>query len=69
MQVPQDAGLMGFDDIDILKYVRPALTTISYPVQELAAQAFALLKRLMEGDTQACSPPLIEPRIVERESL
>jgi LacI family transcriptional regulator len=69
MRVPEDVGLIGFDDIDILKYVRPALTTISYPIREMAAQAFALLKRLMEGEKGVVSPPLIESRIVERESL
>jgi LacI family transcriptional regulator len=69
IRVPEDVGLIGFDDIDILKYVRPALTTISYPVREMAAQAFTLLKSLMEGDKDACVPALIEPRIIERESL
>ena len=69
MRVPQDVGLIGFDDIDILKYVKPALTTISYPIQEIARQAFTLLKRLMDGDENACSPPLIESNIVVRESI
>jgi LacI family transcriptional regulator len=69
LRVPEDVGLIGFDDIDILKYVRPALTTISYPIHEMATQAFALIKRLMEGENDARSPALIESRIVERESL
>lgn len=69
IRVPEDVGVIGFDDIDILKYVRPALTTISYPIQEIAAQAFVLLKRLMDGEEDAVSPPLIEPFIVERASL
>jgi LacI family transcriptional regulator, galactose operon repressor len=68
MQVPRDVGLMGFDDIDILKYVRPALTTISYPIHRMAVEAFALLKRLMEG-TDGAAPALIETKIIERESL
>jgi LacI family transcriptional regulator len=69
MHVPQDVGLIGFDDIDILKYVKPALTTISYPIQEIALQAFTFLKRLMEGHEDACPPLLIEANIVVRESI
>ena len=69
MQVPRDVGLIGFDDIDLLKYVRPALTTISYPIRQIATEAFALLKRLMEGQAEPPEAPLIETRIVERESL
>jgi LacI family transcriptional regulator len=69
MRVPEDVGLIGFDDIDILKYVKPALTTISYPVAEIAKQAFTLLKRLMEGEKGIISPPLVESNIVVRESL
>jgi len=69
MQVPRDVGLIGFDDIDLLKYVRPSLTTISYPVRQIAGEAFALLKRLMEGQAEPPEAALIETRIVERESL
>ncbi len=69
MQVPRDVGLIGFDDIDLLKYVRPSLTTISYPIHQIAREAFALLKRLMEGEPEPPEIPLIETRIVERESL
>jgi LacI family transcriptional regulator len=69
MRVPEDVGLIGFDDIDVLKYVKPALTSISYPVAEIVKQAFALLKRLMDGERGPMSPPLVETNIVFRESL
>ena len=69
MRVPEDVGLIGFDDIDVLKYVKPALTSISYPVTEIVKQAFALLKRLMDGERGPMSPPLVETNIVFRESL
>ncbi len=69
LRVPQDVGLVGFDDIDILKYVRPSLTTISYPTVDVAREAFAVLKVLMDGETESCPSRLIEPRLVLRESL
>ena len=69
LRVPDDVGLIGFDDIDILKYVRPALTTISYPVEEIAKQAFTLLKRLMNGESVAGCSVLIDSKIVVRDSI
>lgn len=69
MRVPQDIGLLGFDDIDILRYVRPGLTTISYPIGEIARESFVMLKALMDGETESCPARLIEPKLVLRESL
>lgn len=69
LRVPTDIGLVGFDDIDILKYVRPSLTTISYPTREIAREAFAVLKVLMDGETEACPARLIESKLILRESL
>lgn len=69
MRVPRDVGLLGFDDIDILKYVRPRLTTISYPTEEVARESFGVLKALMEGRTELPPAQLIEPKLVVRESL
>ncbi len=69
LRVPQDVGLVGFDDIDILSYVKPALTTISYPIEELSRQAFALLRRLMNGEQDVPAPALVQPLLVSRDSL
>jgi DNA-binding LacI/PurR family transcriptional regulator len=69
LRVPDDVGLVGFDDIDILKYVRPSLTTIAYPTGEVAREAFAVLKVLMDGETETCPARLVEPKLVLRESL
>jgi LacI family transcriptional regulator len=69
LRVPDEVGLIGFDDIDMLKYVTPSLTTISYPTAKVAEAAFGLLLRLMEGAAEEGDAPLIEPRIIMRESL
>ncbi len=69
LRVPEDFGLMGFDDIDMLKYVTPSLTTISFPIAKVAEAAFGLLKRRMEGDLEAFEVPLIEASVIIRDSL
>jgi LacI family transcriptional regulator len=47
--IPDDAGIMGFDDIDVLKYIRPGLNTVRYPVTEMGTAAFHILKMLILG--------------------
>lgn len=69
LSVPREVGLIGFDDIDVLRYVRPSLTTISYPTADVAREAFSVLKIHMDGQGEACPPRLIEPKLVLRESL
>ena len=69
MRVPGDIGLVGFDDIDILKYIQPSLTTIAYPTDRIAREAFDVLKILMKGEAESCPARLIEAELVMRESL
>ncbi len=41
--IPEDISLMGFDNIDMVSYVKPALTTISVPTGELGRFAVKIL--------------------------
>jgi LacI family transcriptional regulator len=43
ISVPGQVGLMGFDNLDGLKYVSPRLTTVSYPIEAMGALAFEIL--------------------------
>jgi DNA-binding LacI/PurR family transcriptional regulator len=52
LQVPRDFSLLGFDDIDLVKLVRPHLTTIRIPRSEIATQAFfSLIAAKRDGRT------------------
>lgn len=64
--VPGDVRVAGYDDVDMARLLRPALTTIRQPV-ELAAQAMvdALLARL---DGQHPTSVLLPTHLMLRES-
>lgn len=66
--VPQDVGIMGFDNIDVLKYVRPGLSTINYPVDELGKTAFKLLIDIMGGKPSR-TEKILDAKIIWRESI
>ena len=68
IEAPRDIGLMGFDAIDALRYVVPALSTVEYPIQRMAEEAFTLL---IDAPGIGDGAPAIElePKIHWGESL
>lgn len=67
IQVPQDVGVMGFDNIDVLQYVNPRLTTVAYPIKEIGDKAFDCLLDQIEG--RPMQNLILSHRIVEGESI
>jgi DNA-binding LacI/PurR family transcriptional regulator len=51
INMPRDAGLMGFDNLDILDFFRPRLTTVSTSVEIQGREVTNLLFRLIAGET------------------
>ncbi|TCJ15621.1 LacI family transcriptional regulator [Rubrobacter taiwanensis] len=49
MEVPEEVSIVGFDDITMASYVRPALTTVSLPGYEMGASAMRLILKLISG--------------------
>src|SRR3984893_9883955 len=41
--VPHDVAVTGFDDVPVARHLRPPLTTVRQPMQELGATAFKVL--------------------------
>ena len=66
---------MGIDDIGILSFVRPGLTTIGVPKRRLGAKSADLLISLMEqkNSEDIVMPPepkhfILEPELIIRET-
>jgi DNA-binding LacI/PurR family transcriptional regulator len=49
LDLPRDLSVVGFDDMDFAKALRPALTTIALDAELLGARAFELLESRMAG--------------------
>ncbi|MBD2846611.1 LacI family DNA-binding transcriptional regulator [Paenibacillus sp. IB182496] len=47
--VPEQVSVVGFDDIELAQYVRPALSTVLQPKYERGALAAHLIFQLLEG--------------------
>ena len=68
LRVPEDVGLMGYDDISQLDYIVPRLATFRYSVARMGDEALRLLFLSMEGelDEKEC---LLDYELIEGESL
>jgi len=66
-RVPQDVAVVGFDDLPIARYLRPALTTVRAPIEQVGREGVRQLVRLIRGQ-QAEALILLQTEIVIRES-
>ncbi len=67
-KIPEEIGIMGFDNIDFLKYITPPLATVSYPIERIGEEAVRRLARLLQGE----QPPqeiLFDTKIVPGNSI
>lgn len=70
MSVPDDVAVVGFDDLDIAPFVRPALTTVRQPTRKIGEEAVRLLLDRMTDPQRDMHPRhmLLPPELVIRES-
>lgn len=54
LRIPEDISVVGFDDQEILAgYLRPGLTTVALPFEEMGAAGVSMLASLAAGETIA----------------
>lgn len=69
LELPRQLSIVGFDDSPISRYVYPKLTTIHYPITDMADMASRwVLKHVYERE-QVDVRQAFEPRLVVRDSV
>lgn len=66
--VPTDISIIGFDDIDVASQIVPKLTTIAAPVDQIAKNAFDILKELINGEEPEQQHVTLAANLVIRDS-
>jgi len=49
LKVPEDIALVGFDDIDLSRFLHPPLTTVKAPIEQVGREAIRLLVNQITG--------------------
>ncbi|NLG36409.1 MAG: LacI family transcriptional regulator [Clostridiales bacterium] len=68
VRIPSEVGVMGFEAVDMLRHVRPALSSVAFPADRLGARAVDLALQRIHG-REDWTDAILEHRIVEGETL
>jgi LacI family transcriptional regulator len=68
LRVPTDISLVGFDDIPLVSYTNPALTTVRMSAADVGSTAFEALFKLIGGERLEGDVYQVPTRLVVRES-
>jgi DNA-binding LacI/PurR family transcriptional regulator len=68
LRVGQDIAVSGFDDTSISRWVRPSLTTLRQPIEQVGITAIELLIQLLNGGIPEKRQFLLDPELIVRES-
>jgi LacI family transcriptional regulator len=66
LRVPEDVSLVGYNDLPMVGYLSPPLTTVRYPSLEIGQTAGLMVQQLLSGERP--SDHNLEPRLVVRGS-
>lgn len=67
LRVPEDVSLVGFDDVPLASFLRPALTTVAIPSYEIGRAAMSMLADDSE-QVGTDRPRLLPTRLIVRSS-
>jgi LacI family transcriptional regulator len=68
LRVPEDISIIGYDDIEMIKYITPKLTTIRQDTDEIGEAAADLLIEQMTAKERRTERRVIPVRLIERAS-
>ena len=68
IQIGQELAVIGFDDVPLVQYLRPALTTLRQPIPEIAQALMTMLQAIISEETPPAHHILLPPRLIKRAS-
>ena len=70
LAIPRDVAVVGFDDQEVIAgYLRPGLTTVALPFEEMGARAVEMLGNHEAEQPTGTGPVTIDCPLVERSSV
>lgn len=68
IEVPQQVEVIGFDNVDISRYIKPQLSTVGQPAYEMGVNGAKQLIKLIEGKNISKKNIILKPELVLRET-
>ena len=67
IRIPEDISLLGFDDVPWMEVLRPSISVVAQPIEDIARRAWELMRSAFEGRPEKQHVQL-GATIIERES-
>lgn len=69
ISVPEQVSVIGFDDIEVAKYIKPSLSTVKIPLTQIAAIIVSNLINSIESSSPICGNYRIPLELIVRDSI
>lgn len=69
LKIPEDISIVGFDDINELKYIEPGLTTNKTPIKKIAEESFRILLDNIKIPNFIPEEIVLKTELILRESV
>ncbi|TQV65966.1 LacI family DNA-binding transcriptional regulator [Exilibacterium tricleocarpae] len=69
LSIPEDLSVVGFDNLVYARYLYPKLSTINYPVREMAQMAARWVLKHVYKNQRLVATNIFEPELVARDSV
>lgn len=69
LRVPQDIGIVGFNDDPMISYQRPALTTVKIPINKMGREAAKMLINILDNKDYQGEEIILETELIIRDTL
>lgn len=67
--IPDDISVIGFDNMDLCRIVRPSLSIVSQPIDDIAMSAVQLLLRRLKGEDPPAETIVMKTRLIDGGSV
>ncbi len=68
IKIPDQVEIIGFDNVDISRFIEPQLSTIGQPAYEMGVRGAEQLIKLIEGKKIVNKNIILEPELILRET-
>lgn len=68
IRVPEDLSIMGFDNVKLLDWITPALTTVAQDYKEIGKACCDILLKAISDKKLPSTQKIINTHIIERNS-
>ncbi|WP_412517970.1 LacI family DNA-binding transcriptional regulator [Staphylococcus simulans] len=69
VSIPKEAGVIGFNDLDVNQYVTPSLTSIRIDIEQFGKSAVLMAKERIQKTRQSAMHVVIQTKQIERQSF